>query len=145
MGALRVGRCARLVGWFDWSRLDFRGGEWMIDRTPEPKLMAAVLTGANDGPGLRGMDQVLTSGARVLDQVLNRVVEIEDENVQETLLLALYRDLYTNGPARSPHDRIQLSEKNGLSARPGSKRPGVGCPPVQSYRFAFIRRSWRTD
>ena len=142
LGALRVGRVRKAEEWIvrmveaglPWWRMDDR------DRTPEPKLMAAVLTGANDGPGLRGMDRVLTSGSRVLQQVLDQVGEIEDQKVQETVLLALYRDLHAHGPARSEKDKVLLSQEDWTSRKMGVEKAWSGLSsPQQSYRFAFYQ------
>lgn len=142
LGALRVGRVRKAEEWIHrmvdaglpWWRMDDR------ERTPEAKLMAAVLTGANDGPGLRGMDRVLPSGSRVLQQVLNQVGEIEDQKVQETLLLALYRDLYAHGPARKEKDQIQLSQEEWTGRKEGVESAWSGLSsPQQSYRFTFYQ------
>lgn len=142
LGALRLGRTRKAEEWIvrlveaelPWWRVDGH------DRTPEPKLMAAALTGANDGPGLRGMDRMLPSGTRVLDQILNRVGAIEDQRVQETVLLALYRDLYSHGPARNEKDQLRLPREEWAirKAKIESAWSGLSSPE-QSYRFAFYQ------
>lgn len=142
LGALRVGRVRKAENWIiklveaglPWWRVDER------DRTPEPNLMAAVLTGANDGPGLRGMDRTLSSGTRVLQEILDRVGDIEDQKVQETLMLALYRDLYSHGPARNENDQSRLSAEEWTARKEGIETAWTGLSsPEQSYRFVFYQ------
>ena len=142
LGALRVGRIRQAEGWV--VRLVEAGLPWWRvegeARTPVPKLMAGVLTGANDGPGLRGMDQKLASGSRVLQEVLNRVVTVDDQQVKETVLLALYRDLYTHGPAKSEKDSVLLSPQEWTERKAGIEGAwNALSSPMQSHRFAFYR------
>ena len=140
LAALRLGRIRKVEEWMTkmvqanlpwWNG----GGD---GRTSEPRLMASVLAGANDGPGLRGLDRTLGSGRRVLGEILNACGHVEDSGIRESILLALHRDLYTHGAARDAKDQMRLSKEEWNRRKGLIEEAWSGLVnPSQTYRFTF--------
>lgn len=140
LAALRIGRVRKVEEWMTkmveanlpwWDG----GGE---DRTSEPRLMASVLAGANDGPGLRGFDRPLGSDRRVLGEILKACGHLGDSGIRESILLALYRDLYTHGAARDAKDQKRLSKEEWDQRKVLIEESWSGLSnPSQTYRFTF--------
>lgn len=142
LGALRTGRIKKAEEWvvgIVQAELPWWNG-LREDRTSEAELMAAVLSGANDGPGLRGFDPIGDSGVRVLQAILEKTDRLREEANTETILLALYRDLFSQGPARSDQDKVRLSLAEWDARKEAIElRWGQLPRPTQPFRFAFYR------
>lgn len=148
LAGLRVGRVRKAESWV--VGLVSAGLPWWTseegERTSDPKLMSAVLTGANDGPGLRGFDVPLDSGIRVLDAVLDGLEHVQDAAVKEAVLVALYRDLYTHGPARNEQDKVRLAPENWSRRKARVEDLWSGLPTKgQAYRFSFYQQLMEAD